>query len=63
MSTSLSTLVDNLSNKIIGNGKCASCKSCLEFIKIRKSGRLIFECFDCKRRYQNDIDDETLKKF
>ena len=36
MSTFLSTVVDNLSNKIIENGKCASCKSCLEFIKIRK---------------------------
>ena len=27
MSTSLSTLVDNLSNKIIENGRCGSCKS------------------------------------
>ena len=63
MSTSLSTLVDNLSNKIIENGKCVNCKSYLEFIKIINSGRLIFECFDCKRRYQKDIDDETLKKF
>ena len=62
MSTSLSTLVDNLSNKIIENGKCVNCKSYLEFIKIRHSGRLIFECFDCKRRYQKDVDDETLKK-
>ena len=62
MSTSLSTLVDNLSNKIIENGKLASYKSYLEFIKIRNSGILIFECFDCKRRYQKDIDDETLKK-
>ena len=62
-STSLSTLVDNLlSNKIIDNGKCADCKSYLEFIKIRNSGRLIFECFDCKRSYQKDIDDEILKK-
>ena len=63
MSTSLSTLVGNLSNKIIENGKCASCKSYLEFIKIRNSGRLIFKCFDCKRKYQKDIDDEILKNF
>ena len=62
MSTSLSTLVDNLSNKIIENGKCVNCKSYLEFIKKRNSGRLIFEYFDCKRRYQKDIDNETLKK-
>ena len=37
----------SLSNKIIENGKCVDCKSCLEFIKIRDSGRLTFECFDC----------------
>ena len=42
MSTSLSTLVDNLSNKIIENGKCVNCKSYLECIKIRNSSRLIF---------------------
>ena len=51
MSTSLSTLVDNLSNKIIENGKCKNCDCCLEYIKIRKKGELIFECFNCKRRY------------
>ena len=62
MSTSLSTLVDNFSNKVIENGKCVDCKSCLEFIKIRNGGRSIFECFDCKRRYPKYIDDETLKK-
>ena len=48
ISTFLSTLVDNLSNKIIENGKCVNCKSYLEFIKIRNSSTLIFECFDCK---------------
>ena len=32
MLTSLSTLVDNLSNKRIENGKCASYKSYLEFL-------------------------------
>ena len=43
MSTSLSTLVDNVSNKIIENGKCVNCKSFLEVFKIRNSGGLIFE--------------------
>ena len=62
MSTSLSTLVDNLSNKIIENGKCVHCKSYLEFIKIRNSSRLIFECFDCKIRYLKKNDDLELKK-
>ena len=39
MSTSLSTLAYNLSTKVIENGKCATFKSYLEFIKIRNSGR------------------------
>ena len=51
MSTSLSTVVDNLSNKIIENVKCKNCDCCLDDIKIRKSGELIFECFNCKKRY------------
>ena len=51
MSTSLSTLVDNLSNKIIENVKCKKCDCCLDYIKMIKSGKLIFECFNCKRRY------------
>ena len=51
MSTFLSTLVDNLSNKIIENGKCKNRDCCLDYIKIRKSGELIFKCFNCKRRY------------
>ena len=50
MSTSLSTLADNLSNKIIENGKCKNCNCCLDYIKIKKSGE--FECFNFKRRLQ-----------
>ena len=60
MSTSLLSLVDNLSNKIIENGKCVNCKSYLGFIKIRNTRRLTLECFGCKRRSQKDMDDETL---
>ena len=60
--TSLSTLVDNLSNKIIENRKCKNCDCCLDYIKIRKSGELIFECFNCKRRYLKKIDDLEFKK-
>ena len=62
MSPSLSTLVDNLSNKIIENGKCKNCVCCLDYIKIRKCGELIFECFNCKRRYLKKIEDLELKK-
>ena len=55
MSTSLSYLVDNLSNKVINDGKCSSCDSNLEYIAIRKSGRQIFECFNCKIRYSKKL--------
>ena len=50
MSTSLSTLVD-ISNKTNENGKYKNYDCCFDYIKIRKSGELIFECFNCKRRY------------
>ena len=63
MSTSLSNLVNNLSNRITENGKCDNCDSYLDYMKIKISGRLIFECFDCKRRYTKEISDESLKDF
>ena len=62
MSTSLSNLVDNLSNKVIDDGKCSSCGSNLEYIAIRKSGRLVFECFNCKRRYSKSFCEKLEKK-
>ena len=62
MSTSLSNLVDNLSNKVIDDGKCSICGSNLEYIAIRKSGRLIFECFNCKRRYSKKFSEKLEKK-
>ena len=62
MSTSLSNLVDNLSNKVIDDGKCSICGSNLEYIAIRKSGRLIFECFNCKRRYSKTFSEKLEKK-
>ena len=61
MSKSLSNLVDNLSGRITENGKCDNCDSYLDYIKIRNSGRLIFECFGCTRRYTKIISDESLK--
>ena len=40
MPTSLSNLVDNLSNKIIHDEKCSSCDCKLEYIKVRNSDSL-----------------------
>ena len=54
--------MDNLSGRITENGKCDNCDSYLDYIKIRSSGRLIFECFDCKRKYTKKISDESLKE-
>ena len=62
MSTSLSNLVDNLSERIINDGKCGSCGSNLEYIAIRKSGRLLFECFDCKIRYSKRFSEKLEKR-
>ena len=55
MPTSLSNLVDNLSNKIIHDEKCSSCDSKLEYIKVRNSDSLIFKSFDCKRNYSKNL--------
>ena len=61
MSTSLSKLTDSLSNRIIVNGKCKNCDCCLDYIKIRKSGVMIFKCFNCNKIYQKNIDDKESK--
>ena len=62
MSTSLSNLVDNISGRIIDDGKCGSCGSYLEYIAIRKSGRLLFDCFDYKRRYSKRFSEKSEEK-
>ena len=46
MSTSLSSLVDNLSEKI-QSGKCKDCKSELDYMSV-KNNHLIFQCLECK---------------
>ena len=63
MASSLSKLVDNLSEGI-HNNKCSDCGSNLDYIKItakptagpssleRKNEKLILECYNCKQRYK-----------
>ena len=54
MASSLSKLVDNLSEGI-HNNKCSNCGSNLDYIKItakRKNEKLILECYNCKQRYK-----------
>ena len=61
MSSSLSKLVDNLSEGI-HNNKCVDCKSNLDYIKT-KNEKLIFECYNCKQRYRKKFNKELIKRF
>ena len=61
MSSSLSKLVDNLSEGI-HNNKCADCKSNLDYIKT-KNEKLILECYNCKQRYRKKFNKEPIKRF
>ena len=61
MSSSLSSLVDNLSEGI-HNKKCTDCKSCLDYM-ITKDDQLIFMCSECKKNYKKDFNNELIKRF
>ena len=61
MSSSLSKLVDNLSEGI-HNNKCDDCKSNLDHIKT-KNEKLILECNNCKQRYRKKFNKELVKRF
>ena len=60
MSSSLSKLVDNLSEGI-HNNKCTDCKSNLDYIKTNE--KLILECYNCKQRYEKKFNKELIKRF
>ena len=61
MSSSLSSLVDNLS-KALHSDKCTDSKSCLDYM-ITKDCQLIFRCFECKKNYKKDLNKELIKIF
>ena len=61
MSTSLSKLVDNLSEGL-HNNRCADCKSSLDYMAT-KDEKLIFRCFTCKKNYEKDFNEELIKRF
>ena len=61
MSTSLSKLVDNLSEGV-HNNRCADCKSYLDYMTT-KDKKLIFRCFICKKNYEKDFNKELIKRF
>ena len=61
MSSSLSNLVDNLS-EIIHDNKCVDCKSCSDYIKT-KNEKLILKCFNCEQYYKKKFNKELTKRF
>ena len=61
MSTSLSKLVNNLSEGL-HNDRCIDCKSCLDYMTT-KDEQLIFRCFRCKKNYKKDFNKELIQRF
>ena len=61
MSSSLSKLVDNLS-EVLHNNKCVNCESCLDYIKT-KNKKLILKCFNCEQYYEKGFNKELIKRF
>ena len=61
MATSLSKLVDNLTEDIHGD-KCIDCKSDLSYMKVMDEA-LIFRCFNCKKNYEKEINKELIERF
>ena len=61
MATSLSKLVDNLTENIHSD-KCVKCKSNLCFVKAMNE-TLIFECVDCKKEYKKELNKKLIERF
>ena len=61
MATSLSKLVDNLTDNI-HNDKCIKCKSNLCFVNTMNE-TLIFECVNCIKEYKKDINNKLKERF
>ena len=58
MATSLSKLVDNLTDNI-HNDKCIKCKSNLCFVRSINE-KLIFKCIDCEKEYEKEFNNELI---
>ena len=61
MATSLSKLVDNLTEDIHSD-KCVDCKSHLTYMKVIDEA-LIFRCFNCKKNYKKEINNKLIERF
>ena len=61
MSTSLSKLIDNLSEGL-HNDKCKDCESYLDYVT-NKDNKLIFRCFSCKKNNEKNFNKELIQRF
>ena len=61
MSTSLSSLVDNLSDGLHSN-KCTKCNSSLD-LRLVKDNHLLCKCLNCNKDYNNDFNKELINRF
>ena len=62
MSTSLSSLVDNLSDKLRSN-KCTNCKSSIDYMKVKDNQLIIFKCLNCNKEKNKDFNKELVNRF
>ena len=64
MSSSLSNLADNLSERLHSDKctDCTDCKTCLDYM-VFKVDQLIFRCFECKKNSKKDFHKELMKRF
>ena len=53
MSSSLSKLVDNLSEGI--HNKCSNCKSIVDYVPITKDKKLLLKCCNCNIHYKKKL--------
>ena len=61
MSSSLSNLVDNLSDGL-NCDKCTDCESCLDNMMF-KDDQLFFRCFECKKNHKIGFNEELIKRY
>ena len=61
MATSLSKLVDNLTDNI-HNDKYIKCKSNLCFVRAMNE-TLLFKCIDCEKEYEKEFNKELIERF
>ena len=62
MSSSLSKLVDNLSEGI-HNNKCSDCESNLNYLHITKNEKLLLKCFNSNIYYKKKFNKDLINKF